>query len=352
MDNMYNIFNVKSDLQLNNILSKLDLTPSEMINMDEIISGYGSIKDKRKSILEMMASSSDNNYKLCEKIFSQSSNKRKLKEDVGASNSVTSSQLNMNQAIQLNNLFELASKKFKEVNCSQAFYSMLSQKLSKNFANAFFNTLKSNDETSQLKYNPELTVDGKNFADTIFPLVNELTNYLNGCKNEEKEEVKENYEIGNKVQGKGKNPRIYIIDKIQNGFYFLRNIYSKNKVEYYPVSKKTLDEEFKLLKEAIETQPDMFGGSDTYYKDGIEALDFDNVLDAVQQIDPKMDLVDTKVSGDKATMIFQPSSTELDKTLYKKIKDGLKAKFGADISVRLAHAQYAPEIKKLYVISK
>ena len=196
MNNIYNVFNVKSDLQLNNILNKLDLTPSEMISMDEIISGYGSIKDKRKAILEMMALSSENNYKLCEKYFSQPSNMRKLKEGVESLDSemITPSHLNMNQAIQLNSLFELASKKFQEVNCSQAFYQMLSQKLSKNFANAFFNTLKSCDESSELKYNPELTIDGKNFAETIFPLVNELTNFLNGCKAEKKEEVKESIE--------------------------------------------------------------------------------------------------------------------------------------------------------------
>ena len=413
-------------MQLNNIMNNLDLSANEMFQLDDIVNDFSSLKEKREKILEMF--SGTNNYNYCCKLF--------LKEDVE-----TPSQLNMNQTIELNELFALASEKFKKVNCSQQFYQMLSQKTSKNFANAFFNMLKSIPEDSNCRFDPNLEIDGKNFAETIYPFVNELKTFLNGCKSEsKKEEVKENYEIGNKVQGKGKNPRIYIIDKIQNGFYFLRNIYSKNKVEYYPVSKKTLDEEFKLLNESIEreisfddikefaekydliptnknekannktyakfitypksmnfntfkkdalkkfgnnievikgrklknnrfivgiwyngidnlnesieTQPDMFGGPDTYYKDGIEALDFDNVLDAMNKVAPEMDFVDDRDVKGKYSMIFQPKSSglELNQKGLKKIKDYLSQKFGKEnISVRLAHSQYAPEIKKLYV---
>ena len=51
------------------------------------------------------------NYNYCKKLF--------LKEDMEMP-----SQLNMNQTIELNELFALASEKFKKVNCSQQFYQI------------------------------------------------------------------------------------------------------------------------------------------------------------------------------------------------------------------------------------
>lgn len=338
MTTYFDVFNIKTDMQLNNIMNNLDLSANEIFQLDDIVNDFSSLKEKREKILEMF--SGTNNYNYCCKLF--------LKEDMEAP-----SQLNMNQTIELNELFELASEKFKKVNCSQQFYQLLSQKTSKNFANAFFNMLKSIPEDSNCRFDPNLEIDGKNFAETIYPFVNELKTFLNGCKSEsKKEEVKENYEIGNKVQGKGKNQGTYIIDSIKNGFYNLRHIYSNDRNKLYPVSKKTLDEEFKLIKESIETQPDMFGGRDTYYKDGIEALDFDNVLDAMNKVAPEMDFVDDKDVKGKYSMIFQPKSSglELNQKRLKKIKDYLSQRFGKEnISVRLAHSQYAPEIKKLYV---
>lgn len=280
MTTYFDIFNIKSDLQLSNIMNNLELTPNEMFALDDIINGYAPINYKREKILEMF--SGTNNYNYCRKLF--------LKEDMEMP-----SQLNMNQTIELNELFALASEKFKKVNCSQQFYQMLSQKTSKNFANAFFNMLKSIPEDSNCRFDPNLTVDGKNFAETIYPFVNELKTFLNGCKSESKKEE---------------------------------------------------------VKESIETQPDMFGGPDTYYKDGIEALDFDNVLDAMNKVAPEMDFVDDRDVKGKYSMIFQPKSSglELNQKGLKKIKDYLSQKFGKEnIAVRLAHSQYAPEIKKLYV---
>ena len=280
MATYFDVFNIKSDMQLNNIMNNLELTPNEMFALDDIINECSSIKEKRNKILEMF--SGTNNYNYCKKLF--------LKEDMEAP-----SQLNMNQTIELNELFALASEKFKKVNCSQQFYQMLSQKTSKNFANAFFNMLKSIPEDSNCRFDPNLTVDGKNFAETIYPFTNELKTFLNGCKSESKKEE---------------------------------------------------------VNESIETQPDMFGGPDTYYKDGIEALDFDNVLDAMNKVAPEMDFVDDRNVKGKYSMIFQPKSSglELNQKGLKKIKDYLSQRFGKEnISVRLAHSQYAPEIKKLYV---
>lgn len=451
MTTYFDVFNIKTDMQLNNIMNNLDLSANEMFQLDDIVNDFSTLKEKREKILEMF--SGTNNYNYCCKLF--------LKEDMEAP-----SQLNMNQTIELNELFELASEKFKKVNCSQQFYQMLSQKTSKNFANAFFNMLKSIPEDSTCRFDPNLTIDGKNFAETIYPFVNELKTFLNGCKSEsKKEEVKENYDahklwkidkqiaqlendikkfeqeknsyldeyskLGYKLDKarlrklKAKREE-YLNESIENklsGVYNIKNgsfksfkdkndklsidDYKNRLVNYeilpdknlciitawsyadafntriaiskkYPEENKNiekwkliffqngdgswdeplkkyieiLDRNSNTIKESIETQPDMFGGSDTYYKDGIEALDFDNVLDAMNKVAPEMNFVDDRDVKGKYSMIFQPKSSglELNQKGLKKIKDYLSQRFGKEnISVRLAHSQYAPEIKKLYI---
>ena len=216
MNNMYKVFGCYTDLQLNNIFNKLDMTVTEMINMDDIVeNNLLSVDEKRAKLLEMFSySPCVDNYPICEEVFKNAKEKedknkqlkeskkqikeiarkpRPLKEDVLPNNNETT-QLNMNQTIELNSLFELASEKFKKVNCSQQFYDLLSQKTSKNIANAFFNMLKSIPEDSECRFDPQLVIDGRNFAETISPFVNELKTFLNGCKAEtKKEEVKEDY---------------------------------------------------------------------------------------------------------------------------------------------------------------
>lgn len=191
MSNIYDVFGVTSDLQLSNIFNKLDITPYEMLDMDTIINSNISIKKKREQILEMMSSSADGNYELCENVFEKA--RLKMRRFVKENYNNSSQPLNMNQILELNKLFTLAAEKFQKVNCSQQFYDLLTQKTSKNVANAFFNTLKNISENAECKFDPELIIDGQNFAETIFPFVNELINFLNGCKEEKKEEVKENY---------------------------------------------------------------------------------------------------------------------------------------------------------------
>ena len=492
MATYFDVFNIKSDMQLNNIMNNLELTPNEMFALDDIINEYSSINEKRNKILEMF--SGTNNYNYCKKLF--------LKEDMEVP-----SQLNMNQTIELNELFALASEKFKKVNCSQQFYQMLSQKTSKNFANAFFNMLKSIPEDSNCRFDPNLTVDGKNFAETIYPFTNELKTFLNGCKSQsKKEEVNEDYnadklskidyqidrlennlkkfeqeknsyldeyskleykldkvrlrklkakreeylnesiekeisfddikefaekydliptnknekannktyakfitypksmnfnnfkkdalkKFGNNIEvikgtklknnrfivgiwyngidklnesKKEKNKKIseldniisrltYRLKQLDHQKEFERPLSLSQQMEYRLSYEKLQDLKAKreeYLNESIETQPDMFGGADTYYKDGIEALDFDNVLDAMNKVAPEMDFVDDRDVKGKYSMIFQPKSSglELNQKGLKKIKDYLSQKFGKEnISVRLTHSQYAPEIKKLYV---
>ena len=355
MSSIYEVFGVSSDLQLSNIFNKLDLSVNELFDIDSIINNSRtSMKKKREQILEVMSSSAIGNYEICMDAFEKA--KLKTKRFIKEEQRFPKQSLNMNQIMELNNLFSLASEKFKKVNCSQQFYQMLSQKTSKNVANVFFNMLKSIPEDSNCRFDPEMIVNGQNFAQTIYPFVNELTTFLNGCKSEsKKEEVNEDYDAD-------KLHKIDIqIAQLENN---LKNLEQEEKNSYlnqyekmcYDLDKirlrklKAKREEY--LNESIETQPDMFGGPDTYYKDGIEALDFDNVLDAMNKVAPEMDFVDDRDVRGKYSMIFQPKSSglELNQKGLKKIKDYLSQKFGKEnIAVRLAHSQYAPEIKKLYI---
>ena len=374
MNNMYKVFGCYTDLQLNNIFNKLDMTVTEMINMDDIVeNNLLSVDEKRAKLLEMFSySPCVDNYPVCEEVFKTAKEKedknkqlkeskkqikeiarkpRQLKEDV-LPNNVETTQLNMNQTIELNSLFELASEKFKKVNCSQQFYDLLSQKTSKNIANAFFNMLKSIPEDSECRFDPQLVIDGRNFAETISPFVNELKTFLNNCKAEtKKEEVKEDYNADklSKID--------HQIDQLENNlkkFEQEKNSYldEYSKLEYKLDKvrlKKLKAKREEYLNESIETQPDMFGGPDTYYKDGIEALDFDNVIDAMKEIAPKLDFTGETHNNGKYSMIFYPKSS-INMKEVKKIKESMQEKFGKEnISVKLAHSQYAPEIKKVYV---
>ena len=102
MTTYFDVFNIKTDMQLNNIMNNLDLSANEMFQLDDIVNDFSSLKEKREKILEMF--SGTNNYNYCRKLF--------LKEGLEDS----PQQLNMNQTIELNKLFELASEKFKKVN--------------------------------------------------------------------------------------------------------------------------------------------------------------------------------------------------------------------------------------------
>ena len=56
MNNMYKVFGCYTDLQLNNIFNKLDMTVTEMINMDDIIeNNLLTTDEKRTKILEMFS---------------------------------------------------------------------------------------------------------------------------------------------------------------------------------------------------------------------------------------------------------------------------------------------------------
>lgn len=79
--------------------------------------------------------------------------------------------------------------------------------------------------------------------ETINTLIKQISDYFNTLLSENVE-----YKVGQKVMYR-KNGTIYVIRRIKDGFYDLKDGYS-NKT--YPVSKDTLDTNFKLLNESIE----------------------------------------------------------------------------------------------------
>lgn len=79
--------------------------------------------------------------------------------------------------------------------------------------------------------------------ETINTLIKQISDYFNTLLSENVE-----YKVGQKVMYR-KNGTIYVIRRIKDGFYDLKDGYSD---QTYPVSKETLDTNFKFLNESIE----------------------------------------------------------------------------------------------------
>lgn len=186
MSNIYEVFNVTNDHELSKVFDKLDLSYNEMTNIDYIVESMN--KDNaRTKILELMAGSADGNYEVCLEQFAKTIKKRVLKEESG---------LNLNQVMELNQLVELVASKLNanQQQCLEGIYNIISQKAGVNAAKTFIGMVQqSSVNQSSLKFNTDLVVDGKNLAQVIYALKNEIEIFCNSIKKEEseKDEVKE-----------------------------------------------------------------------------------------------------------------------------------------------------------------
>lgn len=184
MSNIYEVFNVTNDYELSKLFDKLDLSYNEMSNIDYIVES--STREKaRTKILELMAGSADGNYEVCQEQFAKSVKKRVLKEASG---------LNLNQIMELNQLVELVAAKMSanQQQCLEGIYNIISQKAGINAAKTFIGMVQqSSVNQSSLKFNTDLVVDGKNLAQVIYALKNEIEIFCNSVKKEETEEVTE-----------------------------------------------------------------------------------------------------------------------------------------------------------------
>lgn len=113
---------------------------------------------------------------------------------------------------------------------------------------------------------------------------------------------------------------------------------------------KILEESKISFMEDIESQPDLFGGEDTYYKDGRQAVRFMDVLDFMSEIAPDLDYTGDKQTKDLYWMIYDTSTGSIDSAKVADIESKLTKRFGEGaVTVRLANSQYAPEIKRIYI---
>ena len=186
MSNIYEVFNVTNDYELSKVFDKLDLSYNEMTNIDYIVESMNK-ENARNKILEIMAGSADGNYEVCLEQFAKTIKKRVLKEESG---------LNLNQIMELNQLVDLVASKLSanQQQCLEGIYNIISQKAGVNAAKTFIGMVQqSSVNQSSLKFNTDLVVDGKNLAQVIYALKNEIEIFCNSIKKEEseKEEVKE-----------------------------------------------------------------------------------------------------------------------------------------------------------------
>lgn len=116
---------------------------------------------------------------------------------------------------------------------------------------------------------------------------------------------------------------------------------------------KVLKESNFSLNEKLEVQPDMFGGEDTYYKDGKKAIEFDDVHEFMKTVAPDLDYVDDRPTKDLYWMIYEPATPGLSKLDSKRVVDlesKLAEKFGDGVvKVKLNNARYAPEIRYISI---
>jgi hypothetical protein len=157
-----------------------------MTNIDYIVESMNK-ENARTKILELMAGSADGNYEVCLEQFAKTIKKRVLKEESG---------LNLNQVMELNQLVELVASKLNanQQQCLEGIYNIISQKAGVNAAKTFIGMVQqSSVNQSSLKFNTDLVVDGKNLAQVIYALKNEIEIFCNSIKKEEseKDEVKE-----------------------------------------------------------------------------------------------------------------------------------------------------------------
>lgn len=113
---------------------------------------------------------------------------------------------------------------------------------------------------------------------------------------------------------------------------------------------KFLEESKISFMEDIEAQPDLFGGEDTYYKDGKQAVGFMDVLDFMSEVAPDLDYSGDKQTKDLYWMIYHPTSSgvKIDADRVADIESKLAKRFGeGTVIVKLGNAPYAPEIKYL-----
>lgn len=252
MSNVYTVFNTTSEHEFSKFFDKLDLTPNELLNVTFIAENNSmSVDEKREKILEIMAGSNDGNYELCTEQFKKIHKQRVLKE---------SSQLNLNQIMELNELVVNVAKKLKAPNCMQGIFNIIKSKAGAKIANTFLGMVQQSQvNNSNLKFNTDLQVNGKNLAEIIYALKNEIEMFINSveCEKEEpKEEIKENKQIVQETYAKYKQivqEIDRVVDEVSN-IDILKSISKRIDALLSRVKNMNEANEIAELKSSVETK--------------------------------------------------------------------------------------------------
>ena len=205
MNNLYKLLNVSSDMQFNNLLESLDLSVEELISLESISNNcLQSFEEKRQNILEMFSYSNENNYNIIKKQMNKSNNVRKLKESV-----------NMNVVLELNDLIDLTYSKCNDnKSCAQGVYQIIQKSLGKNVADAYFTMVRNSvNSDNNLKFDTELVIDGKNVAESIKSIKDNIVNYLNSIETPKKEKFEESFSNIDNMDKKTLQQYVNNIDK-------------------------------------------------------------------------------------------------------------------------------------------
>ena len=184
MRNFYEIFNVTSDMQLENLMEKLDLTTDEMIYLSSISDNVMlSLNDKRKRVMEMM-SSNLHNYNIMKTQYLKPTN-RIMKENDNDTN------VNMNDIIELNDFIQSVYKKCStDKKALKRIYDYLMKHTSKNITKEILTIIRNASSNDELKINPSVVVDGQKITDILMSIKNDIDNIIKTSSNLDLDENK------------------------------------------------------------------------------------------------------------------------------------------------------------------
>ena len=189
MKNFYELLNVTSDMQLENLMEKLDLTTDEMVFLSSISDNVMlSLNDKRKRVMEMMSVNA-HNYNIMKEQYLKPTN-RVMKENNNDTN------VNMNDIIELNDFIQSVYKKCStDKKALKRIYDYLMKHTSKNITKEILTIIRNASSNDELKINPSVVVDGQKITDILMSIKNDIDNIIKTSSNLDLDENKKSYSV-------------------------------------------------------------------------------------------------------------------------------------------------------------
>lgn len=187
MNQLYKLFNVKSDREYRKVMENMDLSPYDVFKIEDIANNGQDLTEQRQLVLNLLALTTNDNYKFCKNQFNKNNTPRKLKENVTVPQEQS---LTLNDIMELNDIIDLVAKKCHNNKMAyQQLYQVVAKSTSKNIANAFFNmAFNAQNTDDNLKFNTDLVVDNQNVAQAIYQIKSLIKSALNSIQEPKKEE--------------------------------------------------------------------------------------------------------------------------------------------------------------------